>query len=191
MARWRPVHSSAPGDHMSLFDITLAAILSVAKPPTVDVVGERPRLEDMAVAIVSAVEQRDHLHAWLGSVAPLPFTGSGADAATALALVAIAYHESGFSARVADCRRIGAFERSVTAFQLHGPFARGSYTEAEVCASPRLAAERALYVFALHGHRCATPQLRHPERGGPQAVRHLGAAREIRRAQGVLRSRSR
>jgi hypothetical protein len=143
---------------VTLAELTLAAILSVVKPPTVDAEVERPRLEQMAQAIVAAVDERDYLHAWLRAAAPLPFTGPEARAGAALALVAIAFHESGFSARVSDCRRVGAFERSLTAFQLHGRFARGPYSEAEVCASPRLAAERALWVLALHGSRCATPQ---------------------------------
>lgn len=143
---------------MTLADVILAAILPFVKAPTVDVIAERPRLEHMAQAIASAVEERDDLAHWLGSVSPLPFVGPERRTATALALAAIAFHESGMSARVSDCRRVGAFEHSVTAFQLHGPFARGPYTEAAVCASPRLAAERALYVFALHGRRCTTPQ---------------------------------
>lgn len=141
-----------------LADVTLTAILSLAAPPAVDVDAERPRLEALAVAIAAAVDERDALATWLhGSVTPLPFRGQAAREATALALVAIAYHESAFAADVADCRRVGAFEPSITAFQLHGPFARGPYSRLEVCSAPRLAAERALFVLAHQGARCATP----------------------------------
>jgi hypothetical protein len=141
-----------------LTTIALGAILTLARPPAVDPVAERPRLEDLAKTVAHVVDERDALATWLpGSVAPLPFRGPWARQATALALVAIAWHESGFAADVADCRRLGAFEPSISAFQLHGPWAWGPYTKAQICRSPRRAAERALFVLAHHGVRCRTP----------------------------------
>lgn len=120
----------------------LAAILTLARPPAVDVATEQPRLESFAAAIESAVE---HVETRL----------SRADAA--MALVAIASHESGFASDVADCRRTGDHGKSITAFQLlRGP-AWGGYSRADLCASPELAAHQALRVLAANGQRARTP----------------------------------
>jgi hypothetical protein len=163
---------------MSLYDLTLTAILSLAGAPSVDVAKEQPRLERFAAAIVHAVDARADMAAWMpGSVVPLPFKGPEARAATALALVAIAFHESGFNAKVSDCRRLGAFEPSITAFQLHGVFSRGPYTMKELCRSPRLAAERALYVFSHHAGRCRTPLQWHSGYAGGNCGRAYAAAK--------------
>lgn len=142
---------------MTLAELTTAAVLALAGQPSVDAVAERPRLEALAVAIAGAVDARHELDDWLpGSVAPLPWRGPTARQRAALALVAIAYHESGFRADVSDCRRVGYAEPSITAFQLHGPWAWGGYSKRELCRSPRLAAERALAVLAHHAKRCGT-----------------------------------
>lgn len=133
---------------MSLIDIALAAAVALA-PPTV----ERSHLAVLSSAIVAAVEDREQAEAWLPGSAPLPFTPE----LSALALVAIAYGESRFSAEVADCRRIGHDLPSVTAWQIHGWWAFGPFTAAELCASPSRAAKRALWVLAQHKERCGTP----------------------------------
>lgn len=161
-----------------LVSVTLTAILSIAGPPSVDPVLERPRLERLARAIASTVEERDALASWLhGSVLPLPFRGSGARQASALALVAIAFHESAFRADVADCRRLGTFEPSITMFQLHGSFARGPHSKTDLCASVRLAADRALFVLAHQGHRCATPRQWHSGYASGNCARDVAAGR--------------
>lgn len=133
-----------------LRDMALAAILSLHGTGAP---ADRPRLEELASAIVAAVEDREQAEAWLPGSAPLPFTPE----LSALALVAIAYGESRFSAEVADCRRIGHDLPSVTAWQIHGWWAFGPFTAAELCASPPRAAERALWVLAQHKERCSTP----------------------------------
>lgn len=133
---------------MSLLDIALAAAVALA-PPTV----ERSHLAVLSSAIVAAVEDREQAEAWLPGSAPLPFTPE----LSALALVAIAYGESRFSAEVSDCRRIGHDLPSVTVWQLYGTWAFGPFTAAELCASTSRAAERALWVLAQHKERCGTP----------------------------------
>jgi hypothetical protein len=142
----------------------LAALLSQARVPAVDVVAERQRLEAMAAAIAGAVEEADELASWIpgagelhADVLPLPFTGSRAAEATALALVAIAAGESRLAADVADCRRVGSDHPSITSWQLHGAWSFGPYSRTELCRSTRLAAERALWILSHHAAKCATP----------------------------------
>jgi len=118
-------------------DLIMVAILSLL-PPKADLDAERARLAPFALAIEDAVRE-----------APaIPFSGDAAREATALALVAIASHESGFQQRVITCEKLGA-AGDATAFQLLGPMALGPYTRKQVCASPRLAAERAIHVLAV------------------------------------------
>lgn len=126
---------------MNLAGLTLAAILSLL-PATADQAAERARLDPLAAAIAAAV-----------LAGALPFEGPAAKEGSALALAAIAWHESNFDARVLDCRRKGT-RGDATAFQLLGPMARGGYTVAELCASFRLAADRALAVLVTHARRC-------------------------------------
>ncbi|MGN6107784.1 MAG: hypothetical protein ACTHU0_21940 [Kofleriaceae bacterium] len=142
----------------TIFSVAFTAILSLARAPAVNVDAERPRLEELARSIAHAVEIRADLDAYLpGSVTPIPFKGPEARSAAALALVAIAFHESAFRADVATCKRVGNPDPSITLFQLNGAYGRGPYSQAELCASNKLAAERALYIFAHHGSRCGTP----------------------------------
>jgi hypothetical protein len=152
--------------------LALSTLLSLARPPAVDPIAERPRIEQMANDIAGVVEQADELATWLpgagtgsDTVLPLPFTGSRSQEATALALVAIAWGESHLRADVADCRRTGdrrpweplSAGRSITAFQLHRGQAWGPFSRGGLCASGRLAAERALWVLSSHAARCRTP----------------------------------
>jgi hypothetical protein len=139
---------------VTLAEVVLAAVLSLGRAPAVDVVAERPRLEALAADVALAVRDAS---------AQNPFTGPARDEAAALVLVAVAFHESGFDARVQDCRLTGDRRRgqaphegpSVTLWQLKGAWARGGLTREEVCRSPRLAAAQALRVFAGHARRCA------------------------------------
>lgn len=135
---------------MTLAELAIAALLHL-RPAEAD----RARLEAMGRDIAAAVEERDEVASWLpGAVEPLPGRGSpGAPARAALALVAIAHHESGLRAEVADCRVTGDEGRAFTAYQLRGPFAFGGYRVSALCRSPRLAARRALAVLSRHG-RC-------------------------------------
>lgn len=119
---------------MSLVELVLAAILSV---PRAD--ADRARLSAVANDVATVATEA-------------PF---GSKEATALALVAIAQHESGFAADVQTCRRNGDGGRSVSLWQLQGPWAWDGHTRAEVCASPELAATLALGVLSRHA-RCGT-----------------------------------
>lgn len=139
---------------MSLFDITLAAILSL---PGTSAPADRPRLEELAGAIVFAVEDREMAEAWLPGAAPLPFGGPHAAEASAIGLVSLAYGESRFAAEVADCRRVGVDFPSITMWQLHSRWAFGPFSRDELCSSPHAAAKRALWVLAHHGAKCLTP----------------------------------
>lgn len=138
---------------MSISAIILTAILSLAKGEAADLT-ERPRLEALATDIELAVND-------LGDT--IPFTGPARKEAAGLVLVAIAYHESGFSARVQDCRLTGdriygqapSEGPSISLWQLKGRFARGKYSREEICSSPRLAAAQAMRVFTGHATRCA------------------------------------
>lgn len=170
-----------------LAELALSAILSIARPPAVDVDAERPRLKEMAEAIADAVAERDMLAHWLpGLVRPLPFDGPDAREASALALVSIAAGESAFAAEVADCRRVGADHPSITAWQLLGRWASGPYSREELCASPRLAAERALWVLAVHAERCGTPAKAFAGYASGDCGRDSHAAREHCRRWGRL-----
>jgi len=180
----------------TLTPLVLTAILSLARAPAVTLPEELPRLEALAEAIAGAVDEAQALEAWLPGTGPgLPFTGAAAPEASALALVAIAHHESGFRAAVSDCRIVGTDHPSITAWQLWGPFARGPYSRRALCAEPRLAAERALWTLAHHAERTRTPAgaFRGYASGDP-AVRSRAAARQcalwerLARAAGLVAS---
>lgn len=146
---------------MSLAQVTLIAILSLVRAPAADAVRDSVHLEALADAIAGAVIDADDLASWIpdagagttDEVLPLPFRGAGARVATALALAALAFHESRFDPRVTDCRIVGKDHPSISAWQLWGPMSRGLYTRRELCASPRKAAERALWVLSHHARR--------------------------------------
>ena len=70
---------------------------------------------------------------------------------TALALTAIAWHESRLSARVQRCE--GRPLPSVTLWQLEGRVAFGGHTRTELCADTRLAASRALAMLGRYSRR--------------------------------------
>jgi hypothetical protein len=161
---------------MTLSELTIAAVLAFARGPAVDPVAERPRLESFGRAIASAVHDRQALLEWLpGSMAPLPSTPER----TSLALVAIAFHESSFRAEVSDCRIVGFAEPSITAFQLNGRWAWGPYTKRQLCRSPRLAAERALYVLSAQAQRCGSLERAFMGYASGNCARNTKAGREL------------
>lgn len=128
---------------MTLAELTIAALL-LLRPAEED----RARLERFGRAIAAEIQTHEQIDSWVGAD-PLPGGARG----TALALVAIAHHESGLRADVADCRVTGDVGQAFTAFQLRGRFAFGNYTTRQLCRSPRLAARRALAVLTRHA-RC-------------------------------------
>lgn len=134
---------------MTLTELTIAALLAL-RPAEED----RARLEAFGADIAQAVHEHGAEVAWLGdSTDPLPMRGERAEERTALALVAIAQHESGLQKDVATCKVVGDVGQAFTAFQLRGRFAFGGVPVRKLCRSPRLAARRALAVLARHG-RC-------------------------------------
>lgn len=146
-----------------LASYAMTMLLAVARPPAVDIVTERPRLEALAEDIAAAAVEADELADWIpgagelaSTVLPLPFTGPDARRQAVAALVSIAYGESRFSAAVADCRRVGSDHGSVGLYQLWGWLAWGPYRRAELCASPLRQAERALWVLSFHAARCGS-----------------------------------
>lgn len=140
---------------MSTIEFITAAVLGLSHAPSADPLEDRPRLESFATDIALGAGDAGEVN---------PFQGEASDIAYALALVAIAKNESDFSADVINCTRTGdrhsgqALHQgpSITAFQLKGKWAWGEHTREELCESPRLAAEQAARVFALHGKRCST-----------------------------------
>lgn len=135
---------------MTLSQIILIAILSVVRAPAVDVQdhAEQSRLVRLANDIAYAVE----LHGGA------PFRGPARKEALALALVAIALHESAFDRRVASCKLTGdrmpwhkADEgRSIALWQLMSGKAWDGHTRKEICGNQALAAYLAAKVLRLY-----------------------------------------
>ena len=93
------------------------------------------------------------------------WTGPAAGEATALALYAVAAHESGFEASVQDCSAcpVGGARcdrgRSVTLYQLRqGAPQWGAHTREQLCSSNRLATGRALHILRRYA-RCAPDRM--------------------------------
>jgi hypothetical protein len=84
------------------------------------------------------------------------FVGEAAIEATALALYAVAAHESGFWERVQDCSAcyIGSQwcdqGKSVSMFQLQGPNAWGGFTREELCSDNAKATHRGRVLLGRH-----------------------------------------
>lgn len=119
----------------------MAALLDTVHPPSEDA----QRVASFAYVIGDAVED--------AGVAP--FTGDDSELSAAMALVAIGWHESGFKPDIVHCRWKGDSGRSVSAWQLWGPWAWFGHTHDEVCGSTRLAATLAVRVLGVHAVRCS------------------------------------
>jgi hypothetical protein len=117
-------------------ELVLAVILSFARGP---IANEVTYLERVAEDIASVVQDEDAPHA---------FDGPAAKEATAVLLVAIAAHESGFAHDVDDCRRRGDSGRSRTMWQIMGTVFLEGHTTTEICKDRRLAAKLALHIVA-------------------------------------------
>lgn len=130
---------------MTLSELAIAALLSLNSDPI-----EHDRLSSFGRDIAHVVSERDEIASWIApAVDRLPSSPEH----TVLALVAVAHHESGLRADVADCRVTGDVGQAFTAFQLRGGWAFGGSSTRSLCRSPRLAAHRALAVLSRHG-RC-------------------------------------
>jgi hypothetical protein len=135
------------------FDLALAAILSL---PGTGAPADRPRLEQLAGAIVAAVEDREHAEAWVPGSAPMPFTPE----LSTLSLVAIAWHEGGFREAVSDCRITGDrlpgvplhAGRAIGDFQLQR-VAWAGHSRRDICRDVRLSARLALAHLARQSRR--------------------------------------
>lgn len=125
---------------MTAAALILFTLLRLVDPSSAEV----QRVETFAAEVTRAVD----------AAPALPFTGSAAREATIAALLVIAHHESGLRPEVIDCRERGDHGRSVSAFQLLGPFGRGGLSVDAVCSSNELAAGAALRVLELHAIRC-------------------------------------
>jgi hypothetical protein len=136
--------------------ITLIFSLLRIQPTTADLCASNERACIIAKDIVSAVD----------AAPELPFGGPAAKEASDVALLAIAYHESGLRLEVQDCsycdknKERGACDhgRSLTMYQVMRGRAWGGHTREELCTDNQLASRLALGV------------LTRASRGGPQAM---------------------
>lgn len=122
---------------MTLFELTLWAMLG-ATPTEAD----RARLTPVAEAIASEAQ---------GS--PL-WEGDAGEAATAIALVAIARHESHLRESVRRCQLKGDHGRSVGLFQVQRGWAWDGHDERAICESDRLQAALSLRVLGHYRKSC-------------------------------------
>lgn len=133
---------------MTLAELTLEAILSLNRPAA----APHERLRAVAEDIAFVAKLADGA----------PFTGPARIEAAALALAAIADHESGFQERVLDCLVTGdrldhhgpSEGRSITIYMLMRPWAWDGHSRAEICSGGPLAPWLSLRVLRTHGARC-------------------------------------
>lgn len=91
---------------------------------------------------------------WKVSETVQPFCGPKAREATALALVSIANHESGWVLGVQDCT-YKKKDPAISLFALNGPVAFAGYSKKEICNDNKLAARLSLQILMLF-KRCGT-----------------------------------
>lgn len=126
-----------------MFNNTLFIVLALVTRARGEITNEeRARLAQVTEDIVAVVEERE-------AAGTLPFDGDAAADATALALVAIEWHESGFHADVSDCSRckLGGIwcdgGRAISGFQMQSNAWQG-HSRKEICRDHKLAAKLAL-----------------------------------------------
>lgn len=122
----------------------LSAILGMAQSTSAPL----PRLDGLAADIELAVAMR------AAGGDELPFHGPAAREASALALVSIAFGETGFREIWIDCVEGGDNGRSVSAFQLMRGAAWYGAARHELCPTSPLAAYNALRVLTGYSERC-------------------------------------
>jgi hypothetical protein len=122
---------------VSLVDLAIWAVLATARPA--DVIRDRPRLEQVARVMADAVEAQQQI-----------IPGDAGPHAEVLALAAVGSHESGWRATVGDCRRKGG---PAIGYWQGEAWSCRPYTEAELCASPALQADRALHALTVHARQ--------------------------------------
>lgn len=133
---------------MSLTAIVFAALTSIVRPSTY----WAPVPPSVAMLIADDIALAAGMHDGA------PFTGGDRVTKHALALAAIAVHESNLAIRVVSCAYDGdprpkdppGVGKSIGAFQLHLGPARGGHTKAEICSSGPLAAYLAGRVLQNH-----------------------------------------
>lgn len=122
---------------MTLADLLLAVVLTL-RPARV--AADVPARHAFAQSAAAAAVAEDGA----------PFTGDDRVTKAAAALAAIGFHESGFNADVATCKRRGALGE-IASYQLLGAWALDGHSTAAVCADPVLAGRLALRVLGRHG----------------------------------------
>ena len=125
---------------MNLAAFVLSALLALHHGPVSD--ADQDRYRALADVIV---EESVQAPLWPGEVGQL---------STALALVAIAHHESGVLERVQRCRVKGDTGRSIGLFQLMKGASWQGHTADEICADDHLQARLALAVLHRAADQC-------------------------------------
>lgn len=131
---------------MNLTALVLAALLSMIRPSTYWTPVPLEQIEVIADDIALSAALHDGA----------PFTGPERLQKHALALAAIAIHESNLAQRVVSCRLAGdplagsGPGRSITVFQLMSGRAWGGHTRDEICSNGPLAAYLAGSILAMH-----------------------------------------
>jgi hypothetical protein len=146
----------------------LVAITSIARGPAAN---DPAHLSSVARDISSAAAS-----------APMsPFEGDSKNLGLALALVAIAKHESEFDPKVDRCERRGDVGRSITLFQLMRGPNWGGYSDEKLCKDRALAARLATVLFTRPAAKLphATPQMLANAYASGSPGKTTRAAREI------------
>ena len=121
----------------------LAMLRSSADPMTFCDDAEHARLCAVAEDTVAATD----------GARALPFDGPAAQSASIVALLSVAYHESGLREDVQDCTVRGDKGRSISLYQLHVGPARHGHTADEICSDNLLATRLALRYLARTARR--------------------------------------
>lgn len=115
--------------------------------PKMDYAAEEARLSTIATEIWEQTGEAGQA---------IPFAGPAEREVTTVAVVAVAWHESGFKPSVQDCSICKKSKdwcgggRSVSLYQLEGPVSFGGYTKDELCKNNKAAAGRAMYMLSLY-----------------------------------------
>lgn len=159
----------------------LNMILALVKLPAVDAATVEARCKAAELARYCAIA--GDIEAVVRAE-PVAFDGPGAQEAAATALVAVAWHESGFKAGVQDCSICTGANpwcdrgRSVSLFQLHEGRAWQGHKREALCSDNRLAATLA--------HRLLTANARKTRNAIGMFIAYAGSGRGAVRAGGEI-----